>query len=171
MAKSKKKTPKQIAEGYLKEHPNQNQVFITEDGQGFFSKGSAQNWANERKFEEPEVFFRDGYSDESVENLEDQLGASQENEKALKGILEKVQDLANIDAEEEIQIEEGDHEAVKTVAELRDKYNTNVDNLAVAQEQITSLQDFQSKVAELVKDDNTKLAKAVIALLPVETEE
>lgn len=171
MGKIKKQTPKQIAEGFLKAYPKENQVFITEDLQGFFSKGSAYNWAKERGFKEPEVFFREGYSDENVEDLEDQLVASQENEQTLKGILEKVQDVANIDAEEEIQIEEGDHEAVKTVAELREKYETNVENLATAQEQITSLQEFQSKVAELVKDDNTKLAKAIVELLPVETEE
>lgn len=171
MAKSKKKTSKEIAEGFLKAYPKENQVFITEDLQGFFSKGSAYNWAKERGFKEPEVFFREGYSDENVEDLEDQLVASQENEQTLKGILEKVQDVANTDAEQEYTPEEGDHEAVKTVVELREKYKTNVDNLFTAQQEITSLQDFQSKVVELVKNDNTKLAKEIVELLPVETKE
>jgi len=52
------KTMKKTANGILADNPEENVVFMTEDGQGFFDLLKATNHANKNEFSEPEAFYR-----------------------------------------------------------------------------------------------------------------
>ena len=125
MAK-KNTTAKQIAKNLLKVYPNQNKVWITSDGQGFFIEGAAINNAKNKDLENPEVFFREGHQDEDNTAVEELL---QETEEALKKseiALNRVIDVSNTEAEDVVEVIKTDHEAVKNAIELRKKYEDAV---------------------------------------------
>lgn len=158
---------KEIATGLLQDNPEQNKVWITDDGQGFFKENYAKNNASDKNLEDPEVFFREGHQNADDQDLEEIL---QETEEALKGaelILDRVIDAANVDAEETPEVLENDHAAVKAVAELRTKFEANIEQTNSFKLEIKEELDFNTAVIELIKNDTTKLADAIRSLIPV----
>lgn len=166
-----KKNLKKYADEAFKDNDDLNKVWVTEDGQCFYAESNAKSYSIQQKFEDPEVFFRKGFTPEVDESLEDDLQASEDNVKALTATLDKVQDIANIEAEETPEISEGDHEALKIVAALREEHQLNVGVLAEVQEEIIVLRQFQASVVKLIDGNDTKLAQEIIKLIAVKTEE
>lgn len=167
---SKKIDLKTVADSLFKDYPDKVKVYVTSDGQGFFSKNHAENHIIKNKLDGQE-FFRDGYQVEDNSEIEDLLIKAEEQIRTHETTLNKIQDVANVEAEEPIEVSETDHEAVKAVQELRTQYQNNVARLSEASEVVKAHNDLTAQLAELVKKDETKLAKAIIKLLPVTTEE
>jgi len=167
---SKKINLKEVAESLFKAYPDKVKVFVTSDGQGFFSKNHAENHATKNKLEAQE-FFREGYQVEDNSEMEDLLVAAEEKVREYETTLDKVQDVANVEAEDAIEVTDTDHEAVKAVHELRKLHQENVSKLADAATVVNSHNELTAKLAELVSKDETKLAKAIVKLLPVVTEQ
>ena len=158
-----------IANELFESYEDENKVFVTEDGQGFFDEGAAKNHAIAKDFDAPKVFFREGFSDEMDTDTEEALMASEENVEILTAVLEKVTDVANVEAETAIEVTEADHQAVQIVASLRREYETVTENANKAFEEITAFRQFQAAVAKLVAENKPKLAEAITQLLPAET--
>ncbi len=157
---------KKIAEGLLKDNPEQKQVWVTEDGQGFFKKNYAVNNATNKKLEAPEVFFREGHQADGDQDLEEAL---QETESAVKGleiILDTVIDVANTEAEDTPEVAENAHEAIKAVAELRTKFENTIEQTNSFKQEIKEELDFNTAVVKLIENDTTKLAEAIRNLIP-----
>lgn len=89
MAK-KKKDSKEVAAKVLAAHPDQNSVFITEDGRSFFLKGDADNYTKRRGLKkEPEEFFREGFeADNHKEDQADCEDCQAENERLTAELLQ-----------------------------------------------------------------------------------
>ncbi|MDN3621343.1 hypothetical protein QWY81_17885 [Polaribacter undariae] len=160
---------KKIAAELLKDNPEQNKIWMTEDGQGFFSEGHANNNAKTKGLENPEVFFRDGHQDEDSKELEEVLLETEETVRELETVIDRVIDVSNIEAEDSMEALEDDHQAVKNVAELRKKYEGAVEQGVIFKEEIKEELEFNAAVVELVKNDTTKLADAIRALIPTKT--
>lgn len=163
----KKINKQKIAAGLFKDYPEENKCWITDDGQGFFKENYAKNNASTKELEEPEVFFREGYKAEGSEDLEEALQETEETVKEQEAVLNTVIDVANTEAEETPNVSENAHEAVKAVAELRAKYESTVEQTNSFKQEIKEELDFNAAVVELVKNDTTKLAEAIKALIPV----
>jgi hypothetical protein len=157
---------KKIAAGLFKAYPEQNKAWITDDGQGFFKENYAKNNASEKGLEDPEVFFREGYQSEDNQDLEEALQETEETVKEQEIVLNTVIDVANIEAEETPEVSENAHVAVKAVAELRAKYEANIEQTNSFKEEIKEELDFNAAVVELIKNDTTKLADAIRTLIP-----
>lgn len=164
MAKNKLQ---KVADQLLTDNPKEKKVFVTEDGQGFFKENYAKLNAKEKGLEDPEVFFREGHSEEGDSDLETLLDQTEENLLVAETVLEKVVDVSNTDAEEIPEEKEDDHEAVKAVIELRKKHSDAIATLAEASIEMQALREFQSAVVELASKDTTKLAEAIKNLIPV----
>lgn len=158
---------KKIAAGLFKDHPEQNKAWITDDGQGFFKENYAKNNASDKGLEDPEVFFREGYQVEGDQELEEILQEMEETVKDQEAIINKVIDVSNVEAEEAVEVLDTDHEAVKAVSELRAKYEANIEQTNSFKLEIKEELDFNTAVIELIKNDTTKLADAIRALIPV----
>lgn len=165
MAKAKGK--KKIAADLFKDFENENKCWITDDGQAFFKENHAKNNASDKNLEDPEVFFREGYQAEGNEDLETLLQETEDAVKDQEVALNKVIDVSNVEAEETVEVTDADHEAVKAVAELREKFEANIAQTNSFKQEIKEELDFNAAVVELVKDDNTKLAQEIKNLIPV----
>ena len=112
---------KKEANAILKKYPGENKVFMTPDGQGFFAENSAKNHAESRKLEDPEVFFREGHSNEIDSDVEALLQVTEEEKSVLQQVVDKVIDISNVEAEENPNVSDKDHDAVKSVFDLRQR--------------------------------------------------
>ena len=164
---AKKINLKKIADGLLKDNPEQIKVWITEDGQGFFKENYAKNNASNKGLEDPEVFFREGYQVEGNENLEEVLQETEEALKVAENILDRVIDVSNVEAEDSVEVADTEHEAVKAVGELRAKFDANIEQTNSYKQEIKEELDFNAAVIDLIKNDTTKLAEAIRSLIPV----
>lgn len=157
------------AQEIFKEHPGKVRVFVTTDGQGFFHKNYAINHAAKNKLEYQE-FFREGHEVEDTSNLEELLVSTEEKVLTLEATLEAIQDAANVEAEESPEIPEDANEALKAVGELRAAYEDRGESLVTAAEAVGNYNALTENLANLVKGNDTKLAKAIIKILPVTPE-
>ncbi len=112
---------KKIANGILADNPEENAVFMTEDGQGFFDLVKANNHANNNEFSEPEAFYREGCEPEDVRALEEQLVFAQEENLTLTEVVALVAQAVDFtqDAPEVTQDSNG---LVAAVVQLREKH-------------------------------------------------
>lgn len=161
---------KEKADELFKFYPEKTKVFMTLDGQGFWTRNSALNHALKNKLDTPQEFFRSGHEVETDTSLEEALVAAEETALTQKNVLDVIQDTANAEAEDLQKIPENAHEALKAVGELRTAYDEKVSLLADAAGQIGAYNALKANLASLVKDNDTKLAKEIIKLLPVETD-
>lgn len=133
----KKEQIKQKADKLLKDNPSEKAVFITEDGQAFFSENLAGNHARTRKLE-VFPFYQGGVPvDEDLEAL---LQEYQENERAYQENERKVSSLARM--EEGVELGDEEDPVVMDVAKLR----------AIYEESETKLQDTVAENTELSKE-------------------
>jgi hypothetical protein len=162
---------KNKADELFKSYPEKTRVFMTTDGQGFWSKNHANNHAAKNKLDAPQEFFRSGYEVEADTSLEEALVEAEEKALTAENVLNAIQDAANVEAEELQEIPEDAHEALKAVGELRAAHDEKVSLLADAAGDIGDYNALKANLASLVKGNDTKLAKEIIKLLPVETED
>lgn len=81
----------QTAAKLLADNPEQNAVYMTEDGQAFFNKDSRNNHAKERKLEVAD-FFRNGVAtDEETANAIKALEVASQEVEASKAALEQIE--------------------------------------------------------------------------------
>lgn len=159
---SKKVDLNKVAEDLFKAYPEKIKLFITSDGQGFFTKNPAINHADKNKLEYKE-FFRDGYQTEVDTDMEDALIKAEEKVRGYEATLEKVEDVVNVDLEEAIEVSGEVHEAVKAAFELRLKYAESESNLSEAKEAITGYPEMKKRAEDaesensLLKEENTRL--------------
>lgn len=169
MAKAKSKKLQKVADELFKDNPEENKVWITSDGQGFFKENHAKNNASDKDLEDPEVFFREGHQNEDNQDLEDVLHETEETVKEQEAVINKIIDVSNTEAEETVDVSETDHEAVQAVVELRAKYEENIEQTNFFKEEIKDELDFNTAVVELIKNNDTKLAEDIRALIPVKS--
>lgn len=169
MAKAKSKKLQKVADELFKDNPLENKVWITSDNQGFFKENHAKNNASDKDLEDPEVFFREGYQNEDSQDLEEILQETEEVVKEQEVVINKVLDVSNIEAEAAVGVSDTDHEAVQAVAELRAKYEENIEQTNFFKEEIKDELNFNAAVVELIKNNDTKLANDIKALIPVKS--
>lgn len=111
---------KKIANGILADNPEENVVFMTEDGQGFFDPIKANNHANKNEFSEPEAFYREGYEPEDVRALEEQLGFAQEENETLTVVMAQIEQAVDF-TQEAPEVTQETNSVVAAVVQLREK--------------------------------------------------
>lgn len=105
----------------LKEHPQKNEVFFTQDEQAFFNKIDAENHHDKQKFKtEIKTFFREGFSPEDNDNIEEDYLEALEAKQALSEIITTVKWVANTENKYEPATKETD-ETVTAVIALREE--------------------------------------------------
>lgn len=167
---SKKQDLNKVAETLFKAYPEKIKVFITSDGQGFWTENPAINHANKNKLEY-KAFFREGYQVEDNSDVEDLLISSEEKVRTLETVLDTIQDVANVEVEDAIEVDENTHEAVKATVELRLKYEEAVEkNTGGDESKDEAHKALVTSLATLIKGNKSKLAANIIKLLPEQTE-
>lgn len=112
---------KKIANGILADNPEENAVFMTEDGQGFFDKIKATNHANKNDFSEPQAFYGNGFEPDDNLALDEQLGFAQEENEAFRVVLGQVTQAVDY-AQEAPEVTQESNEVVAAVVQLREKH-------------------------------------------------
>ncbi|RWX03367.1 hypothetical protein [Flavobacterium cerinum] len=143
---AKKTNAEKKAANVLAAHPEANEVYITSDNQAFFEKAKAYQH-NKRKgiTEEPEVFFREGYT--YTDEEDDSDGTHAENQSLKEALQEASDALEDAKKEQENLVEE----LATSGNRLRDANNLLL--------QIESLTDLTGSLpsAEVFTDNPTAL--------------
>lgn len=150
---------KKIATQTFKDYPEANEAHITQDGQAFFTKVSAQNHSTRMGFdEEPELFFRDGFEPEDTKGIQEELSLVKIENETLTGILaivEEATDLTKVAPE----VDQETDSAIAAVVQLREKFIAS----DILLERIGKATDYTNEIPE-VTNETTDIEKAVISL-------
>lgn len=146
---------KKIANGILADNPEENAVFMTEDGQGFFDPIKANNHANKNELSEPEAFYREGYEPEDVRALEEQLGFAQEENETLTGIIVQIEQAVDF-TQEAPEVTQESNSVVAAVVQLREKHQGSIaliDKviLALVEPEVVVDENAEPVVVEIMK--------------------
>lgn len=156
---------KKIADEILKDHPGENKVIITQDGQGFFNELAATQHHKRNSFKnEPEVFFREGFVPEDTKELEEDLLQTKETNANLEFAIKQVIDAADLDAEDP-EVNGQTLQVVAVVVELREKLQSSIATLKEVAESVNRVCDLENDVPDLkLSDEALPIVKAVIQL-------
>ncbi len=150
-----------LAKQLLKDHPEQNVVFVSESGQAFFNKNAAENHEATRG-EKVFPFFRKGSAPdtEMAETLEEVQEALAER----KSVVETVIKVATED-NHGIEVSPATDEAIAEVVQLKEKYIIAKDALTEAKAEINANQAeidlLKKKLKDSLKDTNVVDAKTL----------
>lgn len=117
---------KKIALGILADNLEENVVFMTTDGQGFFDPIKANNHAKKNEFKVPEAFYRGGFEPEDTLALDEQLGFAQEENETLTSIVDQVAQVVDF-TKEAPEVTQESNEVVAAVVQLREKHQGAID--------------------------------------------
>jgi chromosome segregation ATPase len=157
---------KKIALGILADNPEENAVFMTEDGQGFFDPIKANNHANKNELSEPEAFYREGCEPEDVRALEEQLGFAQEENETLTDVLTQIEQAVDFTKEAPEVTQESDA-LVAAVVQLREKHEGAI---ALIDKVIHALTDDEAVVDEKAEPVIVEIMKLRVSLLSAQAE-
>ncbi|KFF13113.1 hypothetical protein IW15_10140 [Chryseobacterium soli] len=134
-----KKKFQEKANALFEKYPQENKIFISENGQCFFDEKASKDYHGLKEFDsEPEVFFREGFEDEDDSDLQETLHQSELARMALTGIVEEIAIVCDLDQDYEPANTETD-ETLTSVIILREKY-------VITQKQLT---EANAKLEEL----------------------
>ncbi|WP_348814069.1 hypothetical protein [Flavobacterium maritimum] len=112
---------KKLANKILQENPEENVVYMTEDGQAFFNPIQANNHANKNEFAEPESFFREGFEPEDIKAIEEQLVFAMEENETLITIVGEIEQAVDF-TKEAPEVTQESNPVVAAVVQLREKH-------------------------------------------------
>lgn len=139
------------------QYPNENKVYISENGQCFFDEKAAKNYHEVKGFEtEPEVFFREGFEDEDDTDVQEALHKSELERLNQAATLEEIAAVCDLDQEYTPANAETD-ETLTAVISLREKLAGKDQELIQANAQLETL--------STVGEENTKLKEQLDAAL------
>lgn len=133
------KNSKKLASEILEANPLENQVFIFKDGTAFFLKEKADAYKVKHKLEEPEAFFRSGFTPES-----DTMDTT-----AFENTIR--QQKAQIETLEAATLESNGK-----VATLEGEVKSLHGNIAVKQKQIDTLTGEKDDLSKALKEQQDK---------------
>lgn len=156
---------KKIAESVLKDHPAQNQVFITEDGQAFFSELSANQHNKRSAFESnPEPFYREGFEPEDTKELEEDLKATKAEKDKLVALVTEVFDATDL-TKDAPEVNQETPEVVAKVVSLREAITEKEASYKEVLEVVTRACDLTNDFPEVkVSDEALPVIQQVLGL-------
>ena len=138
-----------LAKKILAENTDQEAVYITEDGQAFFSKNKAVNHCYNRKFEEePEAFFREGFEPQDDKDLQEAFTELYEKTEVQDQILARVNAALDMSQEAE-EITDDTPDMLAGILAMREQVEKQNDDYAEA---IKEKDLAVKKISELESD-------------------
>ena len=156
-----------LANKILAENPKENAVYITEDGQAFFSRIKANNHTASRKFEkDPEVFFRKGFEPTDEKELETSLADALEKLKNAEHFILDIVEASDLEKEPKA-IDPETPDVVAQILQLRESLKEVqaesiklANELEQAKKELQNMKDIQVETtdenAEDKKETKTK---------------
>ena len=111
---------KKIANAILEDNQEENVVFMTEDGQGFFDLTKATNHADNNEFDPPEAFYRAGCEPDDTKALAEQLEFAMEENETLSEVISKIEQAVDF-TQDAPEVNQETNEVVASVVQLREK--------------------------------------------------
>lgn len=140
------------ADQILKDHPKENTVFITEDGQPFFLENKAKNHAKANDMDDPEVFFREGTAPENDKELEEALLEAENHIAVQQNVIDQVKQSADLDGDP-VEVDNDTDEVVVQVVQLRENYEAIKAELEAVK---SKLDEPKEEKSEQPKKNNKK---------------
>lgn len=145
-----KKYIEEIAQQILKEHPDKNVVFVSEDKQAFFNKQASKNHASERDVK-VFPFYRSGNEPkiETVTNVEEMQDVLEERQAVIEAITKVVEK-----ADHAIEVNVDTDPVLASVIALRDNLGNDLNKLAnelvaVEKDRDSLLEALEKKATEI----------------------
>lgn len=146
---SNKKKFQEKANALLEKYPNENKVFITENGQCFFDDKAAKDYHESKGFDkDPETFFREGFEDDDDTDVQEALHTAKLAVTELTAVIEEMVGVADLDQEyEPATFDTNDN--VTAVIKLREKYAAKDELLIEANLELEKLSKVEEKNTDL----------------------
>ncbi|MDI5894395.1 hypothetical protein [Flavobacterium algoritolerans] len=157
---------KKFANKILQDNPEENVVYMTEDGQCFFDKIKADNHADKNEFPEPESFFREGFEPEDTKALEEELALVKEDNETITAVLAEIEQAVDFTKEAPEVTQESDP-VVAAVVQLREKHEGAI---ALIDKVIHALTDDEAVVDEKAEPIIVEIIKIRVSLLSAQAE-
>ncbi|WP_312399498.1 hypothetical protein [Chryseobacterium sp.] len=153
---SKNKNQK-LANQIFEAHPEQNKVFISENGQAFFDENAVKQYHSKMGFEEdPEVFFREGVEDEDDSSFLEAYSKSEAAKNLLEARLDTIYQITDLEQDYE-PVNADTDEIVTAVVSLREKYQYSQDLLLQSNAEVERLSNIQEEKETLSKELDSAL--------------
>jgi chromosome segregation ATPase len=157
---------KKLANKILLDNPDENRVFITEDGQAFFDEIQANNHAVKNEFSEPEVFFREGFEPEDTKVLEEELAQVKEDNETLTEVLDDIQKAVDF-TQDAPEVTQESNIVVAAVVQLREKHQGAI---ALIDKVIISLEAEEAVIDEKAEPIIIEIMKLRVSLKTAQLE-
>ncbi len=154
------KKHEKLARQILKDHPEQGEVHITEDGQPFFSGIKARNYAGKNRHDKkPTIFFSSGNEPEDNSDLEAAIEKLKSRNATLEATLEATSNAADL-GEDVPELNTESAAEVVAVVELREKIAEAEKHSGQMEEALKSSQEAQKNAEKELKDLQAANAKS-----------
>lgn len=157
---------KKIANKILQENPEENVVYMTDDGQAFFNETQANNHASKNEFSEPESFFREGFEPEDTKALEEELALVKEDNETITAVLAEIEQAVDF-TQEAPEVTQDSDPVVAAVVQLREKHEGSI---SLLDKVILALVEQEAVVDEKAEPVIVEIMKLRVSLLSAQAE-